>query len=155
RGGSESSFRDVTHYTYSAPTVYLGESQEMQTAIVQRTVAVGFSAAESKWIIARCAVFAGARTHSTIASLSSCVPTLSIGYSLKARGINQDIFGNLDYCVSGKELDASDFCKRIIDMLARETAIRELLRNCIPQFKDAAFRAGPLLRQILKNAHTA
>jgi hypothetical protein len=47
RGGAESSFRDVTQYTYSAPTVYLGESQEMQTAIVQRTVAVAFSQAES------------------------------------------------------------------------------------------------------------
>lgn len=48
RGGAESSFRDITHYTYSAPTVYLGESQEMQTAIVQRTVAVGFKETETR-----------------------------------------------------------------------------------------------------------
>lgn len=43
RGGAESSFQDITQYTYSAPTVYIGESQEMMTAIVQRTVAVSFS----------------------------------------------------------------------------------------------------------------
>lgn len=48
RGGAESSFRDVTNYTYSAPTAFLGESQEMQTAIVQRSVAVSFMASEAK-----------------------------------------------------------------------------------------------------------
>ena len=48
RGAAESSFRDVTQYTYSAPTVYLGESQEMQTAIVQRSIPVGFQEQESK-----------------------------------------------------------------------------------------------------------
>jgi hypothetical protein len=48
RGAAESSFRDVTQYTYSAPTVYLGESQEMQTAIVQRSIPVGFQEQESQ-----------------------------------------------------------------------------------------------------------
>lgn len=40
RGGAESSFRDITEYEYSAPTVFLGESQETQTAVVQRCVPV-------------------------------------------------------------------------------------------------------------------
>jgi hypothetical protein len=43
RGGAESSFRDVTEYTYSAPTAFIAETQEMQTAIVQRTLPVAFS----------------------------------------------------------------------------------------------------------------
>lgn len=47
RGGATSSFRDVTHYSFSAPCVYLGESQEMQTAIVQRSVSVGFNSSDS------------------------------------------------------------------------------------------------------------
>ena len=44
-----------------------------------------YNAAETKWIIGRMAVFAGARTHATIAALSSGVPTLSFAYSIKAR----------------------------------------------------------------------
>jgi hypothetical protein len=48
RGGAESSFRDVTEYTYSAPTAFLAETQEMQTAIVQRTLPVAFSPAEAQ-----------------------------------------------------------------------------------------------------------
>lgn len=47
RGGAETSFRDVTNYTYSAPTAFLGESQEMQTAIVQRSLPVAFNPADS------------------------------------------------------------------------------------------------------------
>jgi hypothetical protein len=43
KGAAESSFRDVTEYTYSAPTAFLAETQEMQTAIVQRTLPVAFN----------------------------------------------------------------------------------------------------------------
>lgn len=38
-------------------------------------------------------MFIGARTHATIAAYSSCVPTLVVGYSIKARGIAKDLFG--------------------------------------------------------------
>lgn len=43
KGGATSSFRDITHYEYSAPIVFMAESQETQTAIVQRTLAVSFT----------------------------------------------------------------------------------------------------------------
>lgn len=46
-----------------------------------------------KDIIAGCRMFVGARTHATIAAYSSSVPTLTIGYSVKARGIARDLFG--------------------------------------------------------------
>jgi len=46
-----------------------------------------------KTIISECAFFIGARTHATIAAYSSCVPTLVTGYSIKARGIAEDLFG--------------------------------------------------------------
>ena len=38
-------------------------------------------------------MFIGARTHSTIAAYSSGVPTLVVGYSVKAKGIAKDLFG--------------------------------------------------------------
>lgn len=46
-----------------------------------------------KGYISKCKYFVGARTHSTIAAYSTCVPTLVVGYSVKARGIAKDIFG--------------------------------------------------------------
>ena len=51
---------------------------------------------EIKGIISKCRFFIGARTHSTIAAYSTCVPTLAVGYSIKARGIARDIFGTED-----------------------------------------------------------
>lgn len=44
-------------------------------------------ASELKWLIGRLDWFAGARMHATIASFSSCVPTLGLGYSDKAAGV--------------------------------------------------------------------
>ena len=48
---------------------------------------------ELKGIISRCRFFVGARTHATIAAYSTGVPTLVVGYSVKARGIARDLFG--------------------------------------------------------------
>ena len=43
RGNGNGSYRDVTQYAYSAPVAFMGESQEMQTAIVQRSLPVAFT----------------------------------------------------------------------------------------------------------------
>lgn len=51
------------------------------------------TAPELKYIISQCECFVGARTHATIAAYSTAVPTLVVGYSVKARGIAKDLFG--------------------------------------------------------------
>lgn len=51
---------------------------------------------ELKGIISRCRFFIGARTHATIAAYSTGVPTLVVGYSVKARGIARDLFNTED-----------------------------------------------------------
>ena len=59
-----------------------------------------------KGYISRCRFFVGARTHSTIAAYSTCVPTLVVGYSVKAKGIARDIFGVYeDYVIPVQSLD--------------------------------------------------
>lgn len=51
------------------------------------------SAEELKGYIARCRFIVAARTHASIAAYSEQVPTLVVGYSVKARGIAKDLFG--------------------------------------------------------------
>lgn len=58
---------------------------------------------ELKGYIKRCIMFIGARTHSTIAAYSTCVPTLVVGYSVKSRGIAKDLFGTYDNYVLSVE----------------------------------------------------
>ena len=84
-------FDGVDDFAFLA-TVTESASKEAKHQI--RVLPEGLNASEIKWIISQCSAFIGARTHSTIAALSSSVPTISLGYSLKAKGINEDIFGN-------------------------------------------------------------
>lgn len=109
-----------------------------------------YDAAEKKWIISRMAFFTGARTHSTIAALSSGVPTLSLAYSIKARGINRDIFGHTEYCMESRDIEPDSIVSKIISMLDQETSIRTELRERIPKIQKSALDAGLILEQLIK-----
>ncbi|GAA5510425.1 polysaccharide pyruvyl transferase family protein [Novipirellula caenicola] len=108
------------------------------------------NAAESKWIIGKCRVFVGARTHSTIASIGSGVPTLSLGYSLKARGLNQDVFDSQDWCLPSSSLTLNGLLETIKRMLAEERHLRAHLSERIPKIRDASLAAGNFLKVILE-----
>lgn len=67
------------------------------------------SCEEIKGVIEQCRYFVGARTHSTIAAYSTGVPTLVLGYSVKARGIAKDIFETEnDYIISVQSLNSEE-----------------------------------------------
>ncbi|MBS6220920.1 MAG: polysaccharide pyruvyl transferase family protein [[Clostridium] symbiosum] len=44
-----------------------------------------------RYVISKCEMFIGARTHSVISAYSTCVPTIALGYSIKSIGIANDI----------------------------------------------------------------
>ncbi len=106
-------------------------------------------AAETKWVISKMDLFVGARTHSTIASLSSFVPTLSLGYSLKSRGINQDVYGHTNYCMHGENITPDAVTDTVSHMLSESRSITEQLKVSIPRMKDRALNAGAILKRIV------
>ena len=89
-----------------------------------------------KDIISGCEFFVGARTHATIAAYSTCVPTLVVGYSVKARGIARDLFGNEDgYVLPVQQLRDSDDLKNAFQALyTRADEIRTYLTNMMPGY---------------------
>lgn len=91
---------------------------------------------ELKYIISQCSMFIGARTHATIAAYSSCVPTLVVGYSVKARGIAKDIFGTeKNYVLSVQNLnEKNDLVKAFRWLAEREYEIRTYLEEFIPGY---------------------
>lgn len=107
------------------------------------------NAAESKWVISRCAVFAGARTHATIAGLSTHVPTLSFGYSVKAKGINHDIYGNQDQCLDVNNIGISQVVATIQKLIDRESELRTFLKLKMPEVRSAALSSGETLKNLL------
>lgn len=109
-----------------------------------------YTAAETKWIISKMALFAGARTHSTIAALSSGVPTLSFAYSIKARGINRDLFGHESYLLNPDCLATNAVTQVIQSMLDNSTTIGRELNEKIPLIQKKALYAGETLRKIME-----
>ena len=91
---------------------------------------------ELKGDISRCRFFVGARTHATIAAYSTCVPTLAVGYSVKARGIARDLFGTEDgYAVPHQELKHPNDLTRIFrDFISKEGVIRSHLEGMMPDY---------------------
>jgi polysaccharide pyruvyl transferase WcaK-like protein len=108
-----------------------------------------YNAAETKWIISQLSLFAGARTHATIAALSSDIPTLSFSYSIKSRGINRDIFGHEEYCLGPDQVHPETVGSRIESMLADKNRIRAELNEKIPVIRKRAMNAGHYLKDIL------
>ena len=109
----------------------------------------GLNAQEIKWVISCCKVFVGGRTHSTIAALSSEVPTLSIAYSRKALGINQDVFGHQKYCVPVEELTTAKLIEKISLLIDDEKEIRIMLKARLPDIRARADLAGKTLQRIV------
>lgn len=105
-----------------------------------------------KYIISKCRVFIGARTHATIAAYSSCVPTLVVGYSVKARGIARDLFGSEEhYVLPVQALENSEELIQAYDwMMGREQEIRERLAFVMPEYIAKAKAAGEEVRKIWK-----
>ena len=108
------------------------------------------SASESKWVIGNMCLFLGSRMHANIAALSSCVPTLSLAYSIKAKGINVDIFGSDDYCLQPGEISIERIINSLSQLTENETNIRRKLHEEIPKVQERAYDAGKYLKEILE-----
>ncbi len=108
-------------------------------------------ATQLKGFIARCRLFIGARTHATIAAYSSCVPTLVIGYSVKARGIARDLFGTEDkYVLPVQDLKTT---KQLIEgyewLNDHADDITQKLKKSVPEYIIKARRNGSAVMDLL------
>ncbi len=109
------------------------------------------NAAETKWVISQMAVFAGARTHTTIAAISSGVPTLSFAYSLKAKGINNDVYGHDNYCLNPHQLEPKTITERLEELIYESDEIKKQINAELPRINKLAMDAGKYLKDILEN----
>jgi len=107
------------------------------------------NARELKWLISRCRCLIASRTHATIAGFSTGVPTISLGYSRKALGINQAVFDTTEFCIRSNQLNVSSLTDRLRSVLVQEGAIRKHLLERGPQLRANAMAAGPKLLELL------
>lgn len=111
----------------------------------------GLTASQYKGYIARTEVFLGARTHSIIGAYSSGVPAFALGYSIKARGIANDLFGNEAYVRGVDKINsAADLIDCFTKLDEASSAMRERLESIMPDYIKASFSAGDELAAMLK-----
>lgn len=110
------------------------------------------NAGQLKYLISDCKIFVGARTHATIAAYSTYVPTLAIGYSVKARGIARDLFGTeKGMTISVKELAGTD---KLIDayknIYENTEKISATLKEIMPEYKKKALISGEVFKELME-----
>ena len=128
----------ITMESYRELMRYIIEKTDLQIALIPHVVW------ELKGSISACRLFVGARTHATIAAYSSCVPTLVVGYSVKARGIARDLFGTEEgYVLPVQSLKRKEeLTESFRRLLEREDEIRSRLREEMPSYKEKARQTG-------------
>jgi colanic acid/amylovoran biosynthesis protein len=107
------------------------------------------NAAQLKHVLGRTSCFIGARTHATIGALSSGVPTLSIAYSTKARGINRDLFGDERHVIPTPDVSAAELRRRLDLLLAEQDTVRSHLAQRLPVWRERAAIPARALKQHL------
>lgn len=107
-------------------------------------------AEELKGYIARCRFMVAARTHASIAAYSSMVPTLVVGYSVKARGIAKDLFGSHESYVTSVQSFSKedDLTRAFIWIQEHEKSIRDRLGFVIPKYSEKVLSMKSILKQI-------
>jgi polysaccharide pyruvyl transferase WcaK-like protein len=108
-----------------------------------------YNAMELKYILSQCRYFIGARTHATIGALSSLVPTISLGYSIKSKGINEDIFGHTDYVVPINEFSCSLMWEKMTVFFEKEKEIKAHLAASMVNIKQMARSNITFLKELL------
>jgi polysaccharide pyruvyl transferase WcaK-like protein len=129
----------------------LGEFYEEFKDTGRVILAKDASAEELKGLISRCRFFIGARTHSTIAAYSTCVPTLVLGYSVKSRGIATDLFGtDENYVIPVQKLSTDRDLAKAFDFIAKnEDSIRERLKEIMPEYSKRAADNARYIKELI------
>lgn len=103
-----------------------------------------------KGYISQCRFFMGARTHATIAAYSTGVPTLVVGYSVKAKGIAKDLFGTDEhYVLPVQKLSNDNELTRGFEWLREnENRIRQRLKTEMQAYTDRVYRGVEALNNL-------
>lgn len=107
---------------------------------------------ELKGYIARCRYFVGARTHATIAAYSTNIPTLVVGYSVKAKGIAKDIFGTYEnYVLQVTSLKEENELTKAFQWIEKnESNIKNRLKEVMPEYRHQVFKLQKEIDKVLK-----
>jgi polysaccharide pyruvyl transferase WcaK-like protein len=99
----------------------------------------GYDQSEIKFIIGQCDFFIGSRMHACIAAVSQCIPTVSIAYSDKFRGVMETLDAGLPVA-DARALNEAEILSIIDQAFEQRGTIHQHLRRKIPEVKQHILR---------------
>ena len=91
-------------------------------------------------------MFVGARTHATIAAYSSSVPVMVLGYSIKSKGIAEDLFGEPKLVLDKSELsNATLLIEKFEELNKEKESIRKQLSVILPKIQELSWSSNTFL----------
>jgi colanic acid/amylovoran biosynthesis protein len=128
-GGSENS---DSHYMKAIVDLLADQSGRLTLAPAT------LNAPQLKHVLSHCRYFMGARTHATIGALSTKVPTVSIAYSIKAKGLNRDLFGDERLVLDTSAVSKATLLEYFEKLRVESADIQAHLTTRIPEWKERA-----------------
>lgn len=102
-----------------------------------------------RYIISKCEMFIGARTHSVISAYSTFVPTLALGYSIKSKGIAKDLELPGTTVIDSVGVTAPNEMEDMFKVfLKNEDKLRSHLMRVIPEYKSRLTEANSIISTI-------
>lgn len=100
-----------------------------------------------RYVISKCILFIGARTHAIISAYATCTPAIALGYSVKARGIAKDLQLNESLVVDSKNFKRNQLLDSFCYTLCHVNDINSHLEQTVPLYvkqldtlKDTVYR---------------
>jgi len=112
-------------------------------------VPAGLNAAQLKHVVSRLRYLIAGRTHATVAAFSTGVPTISIAYSVKAKGINRDLFGHEGYVLETPRLSGETLWTAYQTLAADEPSLLAHYEQHLPVWREKARAGARALKQLL------
>lgn len=107
------------------------------------------NASQMKWVISKSEFLIAARTHATIAAFSTSTPTISLGYSIKSKGLNQLIFNSEDYLIYCNDINVDTILNKTNLIDKERDNIINLLNIKNIKLKEMALNSGKILDKLI------
>ena len=105
-----------------------------------------------RYVISKCSIFIGARTHAVISAYSTCVPCVALGYSIKSKGIAKDLSMPIETVVDSKNYQQGSFMKAYDFVDNHIDELKEKLKTIIPEYKESTYGIRKVLSKVFCNA---
>lgn len=109
----------------------------------------GLGYCQIRYAISQCRFFIGARTHSVISAYSTHVPTMALGYSIKAKGIAKDLGLPVETIIDSKGTIKKDMLVHSFQyLLNNEKILKTHLDNVMPEYVQRVYGIKKELKRI-------